>query len=177
MAKRKADDVKEDQTSGVGSADAASQGVSDEQSSQEDSTPQPDAVPPPDKMNVVGSALWLMTNSPAHKHIFVADFEWLVLPPIALGQFYLWRRQNVPVGLATWAFLNNDVEERLKRGIRRLAPLEWTSGENLWLIDFIVPFGGKEAALADLREKVFKDKKAKTLRPASDGKGFTVIEI
>lgn len=143
----------------------------------EGSVPQPDTAPPPDKMNVVGSVLWLMTHSPAHRHLFVTDLEWLLLPPIALGQFYLWRRSNYPVGVATWALLSDEVEKRLTNGVRRLAPAEWKSGENLWLMDFIVPFGGKDAALKELREKVFKDKNAKTLRPASKGEGVRVVEL
>src|SRR5476649_235653 len=34
-----------------------------------------------------GQAVWLMMNIPAYRHMFLTDLEWMVLPPIMLGQF------------------------------------------------------------------------------------------
>lgn len=177
MAKRRSTNKpKEEKATAADTIDVSTSDDKVGQTSEEPQTPRPDAAPPPDKMNVVGSVLWLMTHSPAHRHLFVTDLEWLLLPPIALGQFHLWRRSNYPVGVATWAFLSDEIGKRLTNGVRRLAPAEWRSGENLWLMDFIIPFGGKDAALKELRETVFKDKKAKTLRPGPEGR-LEVVEL
>jgi cytolysin-activating lysine-acyltransferase len=54
----------------------------------------------------------------------------------------------------------------------RLAPGEWKSGEQLWLIDFIAPLGGDDAMIKELREKVFSGQKVKTLQRAADGSGI-----
>ncbi|MEK9967765.1 MAG: toxin-activating lysine-acyltransferase [Ferrovibrio sp.] len=117
----------------------------------------------------LGEVIWLMMYSAGHKHFFVTDLEWLAVPPVALRQFRLWRRNNLPVAYASWAYLNETAEARLMQGVRKLAPNDWKSGDRLWLVDLVVPFGGTEEVLKELREQVFKDKKAKTLRPSPEG--------
>ena len=140
--------------------------------------PEGQPVPPPpfDSAGMLGSVAWLMMSSPAHKHLFITDFEWLVVPPILHKQFRIWRRRNVPVAYACWAYLNEAAETRLRNGVRRLAPGEWKSGDNLWLVDLVAPFGGGEAAARDLKETVFKGQRVKTLQPSPDGSGFAVVE-
>ena len=83
----------------------------------------------------------------------------------------LWRRGDVPVGFASWAFLSEEAEARLRAGARRLAPADWKSGDRLWLM---VPFGGLEAALTEPREGVFKGKSVRMLRPEPGGKAGVV---
>ena len=63
----------------------------------------------------------------------------------------------------------NWVQDTVLAHWRKLAPADWKSGDRLWLIDLVVPFGGTEEVLKELREQVFKDKKAKTLRPSPEG--------
>lgn len=129
-----------------------------------------------DKVALLGNAVWLLTQTPTHKHLFITDLEWLVIPPVALDQFRLWRQGNLPVAFATWAYLSEEAEERLKQGVRRLSPMDWKSGENLWLMDMIAPFGGSEEAMKELREKILPGKKIKTLQPAPSGEGMAVVE-
>lgn len=117
----------------------------------------------------LGEVIWLMMYSAGHKHFFVTDLEWLAVPPVALRQFRLWRRNNLPVAYASWAYLNEAAEARLMQGVRKLAPNDWKSGDRLWLVDLVVPFGGTDEVLKELRDQVFKDKKAKTLRPSPEG--------
>jgi cytolysin-activating lysine-acyltransferase len=40
-------------------------------------------------------------------------------------------------------------------GNARLAPNDWKSGDILWLVDIVAPFGGQEQMIKDLKEKVF----------------------
>ena len=117
-----------------------------------------------------------MMHSPLHKHMFVQDLEWLLMPPIGLKQFRLWRRDNLPVAFASWAFLNDEAAARLASGVRRLAPAEWRSGDQLWLIDLVCPFGGTEEAMRQLKEETFKGRKVKSLQPAPGGQGVSVVE-
>lgn len=135
---------------------------------------QPPAI---DRVGVLGHAVWLMSQSPMHRHFFMTDIEWLLLPPIVQGQFRLWRKGNLPEGFATWAFVTDEVEARLKEGIKRLAPQEWNAGPNLWLMDLITPFGGQENALADLKKVAFKDRHCKMLRLDPETQKMTLAEI
>ncbi len=129
-----------------------------------------------DKMAAIGSACWLMGQMVTHKHLFMTDIEWLVTPPVALGQFRLWHKDGVPVAYASWAYLNEEAENRMKVGGHKLAPIDWKSGSNLWLMDVLAPFGGNEEVVKELREKVFPGKKIKTLQPAPGGSGMAVVE-
>ena len=65
---------------------------------------------------------------------------------------------------------SDPVFSRVRSGVRRLAPADWKSGERLWLMDTVVPFGGLEAALKELREGVFKGQTVRMLQPGPGGK-------
>jgi cytolysin-activating lysine-acyltransferase len=115
-----------------------------------------------------------MMQSPAHKHLFMADLEWLVLPPVLLRKFRIFRCRGVPIGFASWAYLSEEAEARFKAGARRLKPEDWKSGDRLWLIDVIAPFGGGDAILKELRERAFKGQTVKALQPAPGGDAAVV---
>lgn len=109
------------------------------------------------KLPLLGPVTWLYMNSRFHKHVFTNDLEWLVLPPIVLNQCKLYVKGDAPIAYVSWAFVSDDVAERLKTGSNRLAPHEWKSGEQLWLIDVAAPFGGLKELIQDLKENVFPD--------------------
>ena len=132
--------------------------------------------PQPDAASIMGQATWLMMNSPAHRHLFMTDLEWLLMPSLLHQQFRIFRRDNVPVAFVSWAWLTEDAEKRFLSGVRRLQPGDWKAGDRLWLIDLIAPFGGLDAVTKELREKVFPDAEMKVLRLDEEGKG-TRIEL
>jgi cytolysin-activating lysine-acyltransferase len=127
----------------------------------------PSLAPGLDKVQAMGHALWLMMQSPLHRHLFVADLEWM-LPPVALGQFRLWRQENRPIGFITWALVGPEVEERLRRGDIRLKPAEWKSGEAVWLMDTILPYGGADAAVKETKQMVFPDRPVNVVKFTAD---------
>lgn len=133
----------------------------------------PEAVPVPVELTVggaLGEIAWLMAQSAAHRHFFLADLEWMVLPPVTLGQYRLFQIERRPVAVAFWAHLTAEIEQRLENGLMRLKPTEWAGGDRLWLIDLIAPFGHAEAFLADLRRTVFAGQTFNLFRIGEDGK-------
>jgi len=62
------------------------------------STPTPEPI---DKVTALGHGVWLMSQVATHKHFFIGDIEWMLVPPVAMGQFRLWRNNGMPVGFAT----------------------------------------------------------------------------
>lgn len=135
------------------------------------------AVAPSDtKLGVIGQVAWLMMSSPIHKHLFLTDLEWLVIPPVISGQFRLWRRGEIPVGFISWAKLSDEAEARLKAGARKISPPDWQSGPHTWIMDVIVPFGGQDEAINELRNGPFKGQRVKMLKPAPGG-GVAVTEF
>jgi len=119
---------------------------------------------------------WLLSQSPNHKYMFIADMEWYIMPPFRARQFRIFHKDGAPIAFACWAYVSDEVEERLRDGSTKLRPEEWRSGENLWLMDIVAPFGGADFVIKELREKVFAGKRVKTWQPAPDGSGVAVVE-
>ncbi len=140
----------------------------------------PAGAPRDDLTRLLGQIVSLMGQSPAHRHIFLSDLEWLVLPPLMKRQARIWRRQTergaVPVVYASWANVTPEVEKRLLQGQNRLRPAEWDGGDIPWLIDLVAPYGGVDAALGELVDQTFSGKPVKSLVPTPGG-GFSVREI
>lgn len=137
-------------------------------------------TPRDDMTRLLGQIVTLLGQSPGHRHVFVSDLEWLVLPALIARQARVWRRQTengaVPVIYASWALVDAEVESRLRQGQMRLKPNEWRCGDRAWLIDLVAPFGGSDAAISELADQVFPGKVLHTLSASSTG-GFAVREI
>ena len=118
-----------------------------------------------------------MLQSEAHKHLFLADLEWRVLPPVLLKQFRLFRKDGNPIGYAAWAFLDDETDKRLRKGDLKLKPEDWRAGPHLWLLDLVAPFGGQETMVKEIAAKVFKGKAFRTLMPKEEGTGMRAVEI
>lgn len=100
--------------------------------------------------NVFASAVLLYMRSPKHKHLFLADLEWRLLPALSLKQFRLFTKGNQPIGLATWAMVSEEVAERLKSDVSRIKPSDWRSGDRPVLVDLVAPFGGEKEMAQNL---------------------------
>lgn len=125
----------------------------------------------------VGQIVGLMLQSPVHKHLFLNELEWLVLPAVMLQQFRLIHRNGKPIAYVSWAYLSEDAVERFKSGVHKLQPGEWnTDRGELWIIDLLTPFGGQDTVLKELKETIFDGQTIKTLQPAPDGNGVAVVE-
>jgi cytolysin-activating lysine-acyltransferase len=132
----------------------------------------------PTVSHVLGEMVWLLSQSPTHKHFKIADLEWLIMPPILLRQYRVFYGQKQPVGFALWAYFSAETEERFAAGATRLRPEEWAldgvpegSGPadagprdgKLWLVDLVAPFATSEnrmveAMMVDLADGPFKDR-------------------
>jgi len=124
----------------------------------------------PTVSHMLGEMVWLLTQSPTHRHFALADLEWMIMPPLMLEQYRIFRGDTTPVGLALWAWLSEDAEKRLEAGLGRLRPDDWKSGDRLWLVDLVAPGANEENQLT---QKILGDL-LKTLGPqlgrARDGK-------
>jgi len=75
--------------------------------------PPPGSNPPsPAAAQILGQVCWLMMQSPAHKHMFVTDMEWLAIPAVISKQFRLYRTEKSPWAFVSWAFLDVEAENR-----------------------------------------------------------------
>ncbi|MGB9151378.1 MAG: toxin-activating lysine-acyltransferase [Burkholderiales bacterium] len=103
----------------------------------------------------------------SQRHNIYIDIDWHIMPPLILNQASLFMKEGIPRAYVGWALVNDDVQQRLAQGDTRLAPREWKSGNNLWLIDLVTPFGSPEEVIKELREQLFPTQsiKAALLNP------------
>lgn len=96
--------------------------------------------------STLGDVVTLMMRARQHRHAFLADLEWMVLPALASGQFAIAEGRHKETGLSApramilWASVSNEVDSRLAAnlgGHLRLKPSEWASGQNTWLIEAV----------------------------------------
>ncbi len=122
-----------------------------------EASPGAPARPPATPASVFAGVTWLMTRSPRHRHLFLADLEWAVMPALQARQFRLFEKDGRPVAFVAWAFVSEEVEGRLKAGGSRLRPADWRSGDRCWIVELIAPFGGEAAVIEELRQTVLAD--------------------
>jgi len=82
------------------------------------------------KLPILGPALWLYARDPVKKFMFLGDLDWAVLAPIVLDQCRLYTQSGLPYAFVTWAFVNDQVDARLRSSAPRIAPHEWKCGEH-----------------------------------------------
>lgn len=80
----------------------------------------------------------LFVRSPSYKHYALSDLEWLVIPPLRLGQCGILNAETrglpVAAAVALWASVSPEVDHGLSQNLSvpiRLRPDEWRSGEIL----------------------------------------------
>jgi hemolysin-activating ACP:hemolysin acyltransferase len=127
----------------------------------------------------IGDMVVVLSRSPAHKHYSLADIEWMVMPPVSLGQFYIVEAMDkkrgfrAPIAAVTWAFVSEEVDRRLtEQGVGspvRLRPDEWKSGEIAWLIDAAGSGEGFNTALRWLLAGPLKQRSVKAALRDTDG--------
>lgn len=106
---------------------------------------------------MLGEIVWLMTQSPLHKEFFIFELESMVMRPMALQQFRIYRTEKQPAAVVFWAKVSDEVEQRLKEGNARLKAADWQSGDKYWIVDVVAPFGKAEEVIADVHKKVIPD--------------------
>jgi cytolysin-activating lysine-acyltransferase len=126
----------------------------------------------------VGDVAVVFSRSPAHKHYALADIEWMVLPAVLHGQFYVAVAIDrasgfrAPIAVVTWAFVSEEVDRRLSADLShhiRLRPDEWKCGDIAWIVDLAGAPAGMRYALQWLKAGPFKDKEAKLVVRDSSG--------
>ena len=117
-----------------------------------------------DRHRLLGEISMLMLNSKLHRTYRINDIGSLILPAIDFNQFRLYKQGDEPIGLMTWAFLSRDIEDKLIQDNYMLQYQDWKSGDQAWVIDFLAPFGHAKEILKDLKNNVFPNQTAKSLR-------------
>jgi cytolysin-activating lysine-acyltransferase len=138
---------------------------------------------------VLGEIVWLMSQSPIHKRLFIQDLEWFVMTPILLRQFRLFYAKDRPLGVVVWSYANDEVASMLAEGTTKLRPQDWDGRPKpavpgqpsstpdttqVWVVEVIAPFGGAEEIVKDLKANVFPQREVRYLMSGVQGKQVKV---
>lgn len=132
-------------------------------------SPAAQAQEPKTVSQMLGEIVWLMSQSPVHKQLFIGDLEWFAMPAILLEQFRTFYGPNAPAAVAFWAMVSEETEQRLEAGAHKLRADEWKGGDRPWLIELVAPFGAQDEILADLSLSVFNGRPFKFHTVGVDG--------
>lgn len=129
---------------------------------------------PNSMISVFGEMVWLYSVSPLQKSWHISSIQRWLVPALAHKQYRIYHRGEKPVGLVTWAYLNEKVEKRYALRPTSLEPKDWNSGDRKWIIDFIAPFGDALKIGHDLRTNVFPDEIGRILQMKT---GVNTMEV
>ncbi len=130
----------------------------------------------------LGEVMSVLMRAPQFRALPLSEVQSLVVPPLALGQFLIAEAQSkskgyvTPVATALWAKVSNEVDRKLSEELDqpiRLAPDDWKSGDNAWLI----VLAGNAQAIGPLLKKFQETSlKGQPLKMRAKGKdGKTVV--
>jgi cytolysin-activating lysine-acyltransferase len=128
------------------------------------------------KFLTFGKISWLWSNSNLHRDWSVNQKMIFVLPPIASEQFAIVESDGYPVAYCSWAWFDQETEEKYILNPSVLDPDSWNSGDRLWFIDWISPFSSKYTwALRNELAKKFPNEVARGLRVKKGNKTGKII--
>lgn len=127
--------------------------------------------------SVLGEMVWLYSMSDLHRTWAIASIHLWLLPALETKQFRLYHQGEKPVGLVTWAWMSREVEQAYLQKTDSLKSTGWTSGDRLWAIDFIAPFGDARRIVKDLRNSVFSNLAGKSLSTRHNSDAMRVLKL
>ena len=129
------------------------------------------------RLPAFGPVIMLYLQSAHRRFQFISDLEWLLIPPLMSGQCKLYMRKEYPFAYVSWAYLDEEAEQKLILNGGKLRPQDWKSGEHLWLMDIVAPFGDADKVLADIQQNEFPDRPIRLLVPDPATGGITRREL
>lgn len=136
------------------------------------------------KLNVAfAQVITMMMRHQAFRTHFIAELEWMLVPPIATGQFLISEIKDpaegipIPVAAVLWARVSAEVDKRLSatKARPKLSPTEWSSGTIPWLVDALGDPKETAVLIKHLAEKVFAAEGLKTIERQPDGSVITRV--
>ncbi len=129
------------------------------------------------RLPAMGPVIMLYMQSSHRRYQFISDLEWLLLPPLVAGQCKLYMKKEYPISFISWAFLDESTEKKMFQNGGKLRPEDWKSGDRLWIIDIVAPFGGVENMLKDIQKKEFPGQVVRLIAPDPKTGGITAREL
>lgn len=131
----------------------------------------------PNQFTVLGELAAMMAQCDLYRSRSLEEFSALVIPALNCGQMRIWRRGDLPVGFATWAYLDEAREHAVLHAEQSLASTDWTCGDRPVVMDLVAPFGDGFSIARDLTRTVFNGVAFKAARRNADGGLRKVVQF
>jgi cytolysin-activating lysine-acyltransferase len=106
-------------------------------------------------IKIMGSIVWMAQNSVLHKNYSVEMLLKRIGPSLQIDQFrYYEDPSRGPVAFCNWAFLSDEILNEIVATGRDPEVHEWNSGENIFFVELIAPFGHCHRVVRNLRDEV-----------------------
>jgi cytolysin-activating lysine-acyltransferase len=124
---------------------------------------------------ILGGAAWLWMHSTSHRDFPLHALSVLLLPAIKKRQFVFASESGQPVFYMSWAHFNLEAEKRYLAHSPLLMPeQDWNSGDRMWILDWVAPFGHTKTFSRILRQQLFAHRWARTLYHRGDERGLRI---
>ncbi|MFO2466512.1 toxin-activating lysine-acyltransferase [Pseudomonas sp. 15FMM2] len=125
--------------------------------------------------HALGAAVWLWMHSPTHREAPLHTLNALLLPAIGNRQFVIGSEHGRPVFYAAWAWFSVEAEQRyLQNPAITLAQEDWNSGDRLWFLDWITPFGHSARLARLVQRHLFADSRFSALYHRGNERGLRI---
>ena len=134
-----------------------------------------------DKRNFVGDVLSIVALSDFHHHWKMHKVKRVFVPPLQIGQFRIWYHDSRPSGFCSWAWVSDEILNKLQNENYLMQPEDWKSGSNLWFAEFVAPYGNTRQMVKDMRRFILnqygENIKGHWFRPTKKKQGSAVSGI
>jgi len=130
---------------------------------------------PWNEAQALGSAVWLWMHSATHREMPLHTLNALLLPAIANRQFIVGYEHGRPVFYAAWAWFSAEAEQRyLQNPAITLPAGDWASGERMWFLDWVAPFGHSVRMARLLQRHLFAAGQSRALCHRGNERGLSI---
>lgn len=131
--------------------------------------------PPASEAEALGMCTWLWMQSQRHQHLPLFQLNNTLLPAIKTGQYLIAIDQGKPVFYVSWLSLNEEAEQRyMTQDPLTIALSDWTSGNRIWIHDWISPFGYTHKMRSRIKN-IFFEKTIRSLYHRGNEKGLRIM--
>lgn len=124
---------------------------------------------------VLGSAVWLWMHSASHRNFPLQSLSSVLLPAIKHRQFLLAYEVGRAVFYLSWANLSAVAEQRyISQHPVFMPDSDWQSGERLWILDWVAPFGHTRTMSRLVRQQLFAARCARYLMHRGNERGLKI---
>ncbi|MCL2525216.1 MAG: toxin-activating lysine-acyltransferase [Betaproteobacteria bacterium] len=130
---------------------------------------------PWNEAEIMGGAVWLWMHSAEHRDFPLHTLPVLLLPAIKNRQFIFASEAGKPVFYLSWANLSLEAEQRYLANNPLLMPeADWNSGERMWILDWVAPFGHTPVMSRLVRQSFFANRCWRALDHRGNERGLKI---